>query len=91
MNRKQVYELIDGEREYQNSRWNDKTSSSGGWHLYPEQWIIYMEDYLQEAKHLISRESGDTAYPKAMEIIRKVTAMGVAAMEQIETKPRITQ
>jgi hypothetical protein len=35
-----------------------------------------------------SREARQTANPKAMEIIRKVTAMGVAAMEQIDTAPR---
>lgn len=34
------------------------------------------------------RESNQTAYPKAMANIRKITAMGVAAMEQIKTPPR---
>jgi hypothetical protein len=47
-----------------------------------------MEDYLAEAKHILSRESQVPAYNKAMACIRKVTAMGVAAMEQIETPAR---
>lgn len=87
MKREDVYKLIDGEREYQDKRWNRETTVSEGEHT-PEAWLIYMEDYLNEAKHIISREATQTANPKAMEIIRKVTAMGVAAMEQIDTEPR---
>lgn len=87
MDRKKVYELIDGERDYQDMRWNKETTASEGLHS-PEEWIIYMEDYLLEAKHILSRENVQTAYPKAMEIIRKVTTMGVCAMEQHDTKAR---
>jgi hypothetical protein len=88
MNRSDVYKLIDGERDYQDKKWNDTTTDSGGHHS-PEEWITYMEDYLAEARHILSRKSTQIANPTAMEIIRKVTAMGVAAMEQIETKPRL--
>ena len=87
MERKDVYKLIDGERDYQDSRWNRDTTSSNGIHT-SEQWIMYMEDYLNEAKHILSRQATQVADPQAMEIIRKVTAMGVCAMEQIDTKPR---
>jgi hypothetical protein len=88
MERKDVYKLIDGEREYQDKKWNGTTTTSEGRHQSPEEWIVYMEDYLSEAKHILSREATQIANLKAMEIIRKVTAMGVAAMEQIETKAR---
>ena len=87
MKREDVYKLIDGERDYQDSRWNRDTTSSNGIHT-SEQWIMYMEDYLNEAKHILSRQATQVADPQAMEIIRKVTAMGVCAMEQIDTKPR---
>jgi hypothetical protein len=87
MNRQDVYKLIDGERDYQDSRWNENTTATKGKHS-PEEWIVYMEDYLAEAKHILSRESAPKAYEDAMAILRKVTAMGVAAMEQIETKGR---
>ena len=88
MNRKDVYRLIDGERDYQNLRWvNDKMPS--GTHIHtPEEWIVYMEDYLQEAKHILSRNEAPECYNAAMAIMRKVTAMGVAAMEQIDTPAR---
>jgi hypothetical protein len=88
MERKDVYKLIDGERTYQEGRWNASSTVSEGHHHTPEEWIIYMEDYLAEAKHILSRESQVPAYNKAMACIRKVTAMGVAAMEQIETPAR---
>lgn len=88
MERSEVYKLIDGEREYQNTKWvYDKTSS--GTHVHtPEEWILYMEDYLNEAKHILARNASPACYPLAMEIIRKVTAMGVVAMEQNETPAR---
>lgn len=88
MNRQDVYKLIDGEREYQDTRWTSETTTSGGLHSI-EEWIVFMEDYLTEAKHILARLPKQEADPKAMEIIRKVTAMGVAAMEQIETKARV--
>ena len=88
MKREDVYKLIDGEREYQSQRWNENTTSTGGKHSTPEEWITYMEDYLAEAKHILSREASPDAYSKAMGIIRKVTTLGVAAMEQINTLPR---
>ena len=88
MKREEVYELIDGERTYQESRWNPDTTKSEGHHHTPEEWITYMEDYLAEAKHILSRESQEIAYMKAMACIRKVTALGVAAMEEINTPPR---
>ena len=88
MKREDVYKLIDGEREYQNKRWNRETTTSEGYHQSPEEWIMYMEDYLAEAKHILSREATQVANPKAMEIVRKVAAMCVAAMEQLDTAPR---
>ena len=88
MKREEVYKLIDGEREYQESRWNASTTKSEGHHHTPEEWITYMEDYLAEAKHVLSRESHVIAYEKAMACIRKVTALGVSAMEQIDTPAR---
>jgi hypothetical protein len=88
MKREDVYKLIDGEREYQNIRWINDHSISGTHIHTPEEWIVYMEDYLDEAKHILSRIEGPGCYKDAMGIIRKVTAMGVAAMEQNDTPPR---
>ncbi|MDD5225683.1 MAG: hypothetical protein PHV97_00680 [Candidatus Omnitrophica bacterium] len=85
--REHVYALIDMERDYQDKKWNEDTTTTKNIHT-PEEWIMYMEDHLAEAKHILSREAAQTGRPKAMECIRKVTALGVAAMEDIDTPPR---
>jgi hypothetical protein len=88
MARESVYGLINGEREYQDRRWTSATTTSGGIHSV-EEWIVYCEDYLLEAKHLLSRnpkQIGDTA---AMNVLRKVAAMIVCALEQHGADPRV--
>lgn len=77
--RQEVYEAIDGERNYQR-KW--EKSDSKGEHSFSE-WFAYMEDYIGEAKHILAREMKQDGYPKVTHIMRKVTAMGVAAMEQL--------
>lgn len=87
MKRQEVYNAIDSERNYQDSRWNSETTASGGKHN-PEEWYMYIEDYINEAKHILSRENVQTAYPKAMDIMRKIASMAVCAMEQHGVKSR---
>jgi hypothetical protein len=87
MKREEVYKLVDGERDYQEKKWNSATTTSGGQHSACE-WLTYIQDYLTEAIHDVSRNPDPAATTMAMENIRKITAMGVAAMEQIETQPR---
>jgi len=79
--RAEVYAAIDSERDYQDRRWNKDTTTSEGLHSWSE-WIAYMEDYLAEAKHLLARNAQQTTERPVAEIMRKVTAMGVKAMEQ---------
>ena len=81
VSRSEVYAALESERIYQDKRWTPETTASGGQHSL-EDWLVYMEDYLAEMKHILSREAIQTTYPKALHILRKVTAMGVAAMEQ---------
>lgn len=87
LTRKEVYDAIDSERNYQDLRWNEGTTSSGGVHS-PEEWYMYIENYVNEAKGILSRENVQSSYPKAMDIMRKVAAMSVCAMEQNGTKLR---
>ena len=86
--RQEVYEAIDSERDYQLARWNPSTTTSGGNHSFSE-WIAYMEDYLLEAKHILARTARQDAYPQVANIMRKVTTMGVAAMEQLGAPKRV--
>ena len=87
MKREDVYKLIDGERNYQDSRWNSNTTTSYEIHSVKE-WMMFIEDYVNEAKHILSREPKQVADIKGMNIMRKMAAMAVCAMEQHETLPR---
>jgi len=88
MERSKVYEIIDGERFYQNKKWNEETTSSRGIHTEYE-WLVFMQDYLTEAFHLASRNSEPEARIDVQHIIRKITAMGICCMEQNGCPPRI--
>ncbi len=80
--RSEVYGAIDSERAYQDTRWNSETTTTGGKHSV-EEWLMYIEDYVNEAKHLLSRETYAVSQPKALAIVRKVAGMAVCAMEQL--------
>lgn len=84
MNRREVYEAIDSERRYQRSRAEAVSGSGSGEHLHSvEEFVLYMDDYLTELKHQLSRTWIPTGeVHAALNTLRKVTALGVAAMEQ---------
>jgi len=88
LTRAEVYHAIDTEREYQSKKWSNNTPDGSEDIHSPEEWFMYMEDYINEAKHILSRDSERTAYPQVMDIMRKVVAMGVCAMEQLGTTNR---
>ncbi len=79
MQREQVYKALDSERDYQDQRWGE--TQCGGKHS-PTEYLVYMQDYINEAMHLVSRVEDPKGSEEAMNIIRKVTAMGVACAEQ---------
>lgn len=79
MERKEVYDRLDTEREYQELQWSTLRTENGT----PDEekpvaeWINYMEYHISKAKeavyHLKTKE--------ALAEIRKVTALGVLSME----------
>lgn len=79
VDRAEVYAALDSERNYQ-GKW-EVESESKGLHSISE-FLAYMEDYIDEAQHILAREARQIAYPKVTHILRKITAMGVACMEQ---------
>jgi len=87
--RRDVYKAIDSERDYQSRLWNDETTTSGGLHSL-EEWLVYMDDYLRQAKEQLSRNAKQVADPLALATIRKITAMGVCCMEQHGAPHRTT-
>lgn len=89
MEREQVYKLIDGEREYQDGRWDAARVKAGKPRRKDygvvEAWILWMEEWLGYARKAAANNI-DKA--EALANIRKVTALGVACMEVHETPPR---
>ncbi len=95
--RADVYKAIDGERDYQ-EKW--EKAESKGIHETGA-FILFMEYYLQEARRLESTlENGgngrriDDGCPGpegSLDFVRKVTALGVACMEQNGAPERETQ
>lgn len=81
MDRYQVFAMLNGERDYQDKKWNEDTTASGGKHS-PAEWLVYMQDYLSEAMHYASRRAEPDSGLLVMATIRKIAAMGVCAMEQ---------
>ncbi len=76
--REEVYSALDGERDYQDYLWGPEHDRG---HMRPEEWLVYMKVYLDKAFVSITESADDRAIPNTMHAIRKVTALGVAAME----------
>jgi hypothetical protein len=74
--REQVYQAIDGERDYQERRWG----APGGTHSNLE-FLVYIRDYVEEAMHRLSREADDQVRSATQESMRKIAALAVAAQE----------
>lgn len=86
--RSEVYAALDGERAYQETRKvNEGSTSYNGSHT-PEEFLIYMNDYLAEANHVAARVWGEDCKPRILDVLRKVTALGVACMEENGVVPR---
>lgn len=78
MERKEVYRIIDGERDYQNTvrKANEKDTREDDEKSIAD-FIIYMEHTLEKAKTAIYTLDDD----EALSLIRKITALGVATGE----------
>lgn len=77
MNRDRVYAIIDGERDYQDKKWGTIIQ-------HPQQvgsFLTLIRTLLAKAETEWANSSSDAV---ALEQIRKLTAVGVACMEQHE-------
>lgn len=87
--RKDVFAVIDGEREYQQAMaakahgdpTNERTKSL-------EEFALYIDDYVHELKTQLSRTWGPGAYEQPLHTLRKIAALSVAAMEVWGALPR---
>lgn len=76
--RAQVYAAIDSEREYQNTLGPDRRAANENKFSVGE-WLVMMKVYVDKALVAWTDNPGTDA---AMNAIRKVSAIGVAAMEE---------
>lgn len=79
MERKLIYQIIDGERNYQDNKWTNVNVESG----IPDdeksvaEWINYMEYHISRAKEAVYHLNTEAALAE----MRKVIALGIRAME----------
>lgn len=77
-----VYASLDSERAYQIKKAEGVRPDAVEMPKTLEQYLIYMDDYTRELKTQISRTwTPDGTVPASLHTLRKVTALGVAAME----------
>lgn len=92
--RQEVYTAIDGERDYQDAKWGTTLSGDrpanelqpGGTRTVDE-FALYIVGY---AHKLLDNASTFAVDKDKLEIIRKITALGVACMEQHGAVPRVS-
>ena len=74
MGRSEVYNHINSERQYQDSRWRNGKSD---FEKDTSEWVTYIEHHLNKAKNKIYELDND----KALAEIRKVAALAVRCLE----------
>lgn len=77
-----VFEAIRREREYQNVLWVDFLHRSSAKEHSVTEWLLFIDDYLQEAKHAICRKASPIGVSEALHVVRKIAALCVVCMEQ---------
>lgn len=82
--RKGVYEALDSERAYQNSKWCRTPGDLAAGHNPHSvcEWLTYMRHYVEEGLRVATTANDPAASAQALEFVRKVAALGVVAMEQ---------
>ncbi len=89
LTREQVFELINGERDYQESLGADRIEVTVPAEPYRRpsvaEELVMMNTYLQAAMAAWTNNPGDEA---ACDVIRKITGMGVRCMENHGASPR---
>lgn len=69
------------ERIYQERLWNSETTASGGNHSNME-FLVFIDDYLKETFTMVSRNPEPQASDMAVNNIRKIAALVLAAAEK---------
>jgi hypothetical protein len=84
LNRKSIYHLIDGERDYQDSLLSNRTDGS---EKSVGDYITMLQHYQQRLVEAWTINAGNTA---ALDIMRKIAGISVRCMEEHGAPPRGT-
>lgn len=84
MDRSEVYKIIDGERDYQDSL-NPGMEHDGVPTVEAE--ILMMEEYLKDVRSAWTHEHG--GHQKALDLLRKVVSMGIRCFEHHGVPSRV--
>ena len=79
LSRKEVFELIDNERNYQLEKWNNEKQDYS-----ISEWLTIMRKYITDAENSVFENENE----KALFSILKITSLGVASLEEMGCKPR---
>jgi len=85
---KAAFEAAESEIEYQNARWNEHTTSSGGIHTVGE-YLVFLRSYLREAEDVLSRNPEPQASELTLHTVRKIAGLSISCMAQNGTPKRI--
>jgi len=77
MNREKVYERLDGERDYQDIKWNSP-NNKGSLDRTVDEFATYIQHY---SNHLINVAAMTDNDKEKLEVIRKIGALAVACGE----------
>jgi hypothetical protein len=86
MERYKVYQILDGERDYQDEKWTEHNELNG----IPDsgksisEWIDFIEYHINKAKTFVYYGEQQ----KALAEMRKITTLGVKALEELGCPPR---
>lgn len=84
--REAIYDVIDGERDYQNARWPDQNNAAQPNPLTIGESILLIEEYAARARALWSGETKPEH--GALDIMRKLAGIAVHCMEEHGAIPR---
>ena len=75
-----IYNAIQSERKYQDERWGQQTGPDAGTNGHTvDEFALYILSYAQDLAKLAATTRGNE---EKLNFVRKVTALGVACMEQ---------
>jgi hypothetical protein len=80
LSRQEIHKILDEERDYQDAKYGGSIHDNQ--HTVSE-WILFIRKHLNEAEDALYENDEK----RALGAVRKITALGVAAME-VHTPPR---